>query len=151
MPYRYLEDGSTYDAGFEANAETPAKLFRACWSAALGVMVDDAESIRPTESREIELDGQELELLLFDLLGELIYLKDAEHALYRMDEARVDMWQTDPSDRGSSAYRLRATISGESIDPRRHSLGVDVKAVTLDQLRVWEEEGEHRARVILDT
>ena len=80
MPYRYLDDGSTYDAGFHASAPTLEELLAACWSAALGIMIDDETTIRTGDRRRIEVVGGELDLLLFDLLGELLYFKDADHA-----------------------------------------------------------------------
>lgn len=150
MPYRYLDDGATYDAGFHASASTLEELLAACWSAALGIMIDDETSIRTSDRRRIEVVDGDLDLLLFDLLGELLYFKDADHALYRLAELTVDKPSTDGAG-GAELYRLRAVIEGESIDPTRHELGVDVKAVTLDRLRVWREEKTYHARVVVDT
>ena len=49
-----------------------------------------------------------------------------------------------------SGYRLRAEAIGETIDPGRHSLLADVKAVTLHRLVVERTPDGWRAVVVLD-
>jgi hypothetical protein len=43
-------------------------------------MIDNIEAIQPRETRQIELSNDKLDMLLFDLLQELIFLKDAERS-----------------------------------------------------------------------
>ena len=78
MPYDYLEELSISDEGFRVYHETLEGLFRDAWDAVLGLMVEDPESIRTTKERVVRLKETEPELLLFDFLGELVFLKDAE-------------------------------------------------------------------------
>ena len=94
-------------------------------------MIDDPESIRP-----------------LDAIGELVYLKDAEHALYRLESCTFDEGEADG---GGPPFRARLHLAGERIDRARHPLGVDVKAVTFDRLDVRRETGGYVARVMLDT
>lgn len=141
MAYHYLEENIS-DVGFEAHGETLEKLFRESWRATLELMVADSARIRPRGRREITCEDPSEELVLFDLLGELIYLKDAEGALYRLEQ--IDVSQDD------SICRAVATVVGEPIDQERHELGVDLKAVTFDQLAVRHDAAGYHARVVLD-
>src|SRR3982751_717538 len=78
MPYNYLEDIGTADIAFEATGRDLAELFRDAADATVNVMIDNLESIQPGDAREIKLSNDEIDMLLFDLLQELIYFKDAE-------------------------------------------------------------------------
>jgi SHS2 domain-containing protein len=46
--------------------------------------------------------------------------------------------------------RVHATLTGETIDPARHELDADVKAVTLHGLAVRQTGQEWQAEVTLD-
>jgi SHS2 domain-containing protein len=81
-------------------------------------------------------------MLLFELLQELVFRKDAEGVLLRVADLRI---RETPG-----GWALEADALGETIDPRRHDLAVDVKAVTLHRFKLTQEEGGWRATVILD-
>ena len=55
----------------------------------MNVMIDNLEAIQPRETRQIELSNDKLDMLLFDLLQELIFLKDAERLLLRIREMQI--------------------------------------------------------------
>ena len=78
MPYEYLEEIGTADIAFEATGRDLAELFSDAADATTNVMIDNIEAIQPRETRQIELSNDKLDMLLFDLLQELIFLKDAE-------------------------------------------------------------------------
>src|SRR6476646_1013552 len=90
MPYHYLEDFGTADIAFEANERDLAELFSDAADATTNVMIDNIEAIQPRETRQIELSNDELDMLLFDLLQELIFLKDAERLLLRMRQLEIE-------------------------------------------------------------
>jgi SHS2 domain-containing protein len=69
-----------------------------------------------------------MDMLLFDLLQELIYSKDADQLLLPLSRVSVR--------RQNSDFELSTDVFGETIDPERHSLTVDVKAVTLHRFQV---------------
>lgn len=140
--YRIIDDESVSDVGFEAWSQTLEGLFRASWDATLSLMIGDVNAVRREDRRRVSCDDHDLEMLLFDFLGELIYLKDAHRSLCRIESLAVE-----PVDSG---YRLTATVAGEEIDPTRHDLGVDIKAVTLDQLTLRRDGDRYLARVSLD-
>ena len=142
MPYRFRGDIATADVAFEAWGETRAELFEASAAALLRTMTEEPDEVERRTTLPICLEHGELDLLLFALLNELVYYKDARRLLMHLDEARIDG--------GDGAYFLTALGAGEEIDPTRHKLLVDVKAATLHRLRVVREGSLWRATVVLD-
>src|SRR6185436_17411206 len=102
--------------------------------------IDNIESIQPRETRQIEISNDEIDMLLFDLLQELIFLKDAERLLLRIREMQI-------AERDEN-YFLKATVEGEPLDAERHHQRADVKAVTLHGFSVEPTQGGWKARVL---
>jgi SHS2 domain-containing protein len=142
MAYKYLEEIGTADIAFEATGRDLAELFRAAADATTNVMIDNIEAIQPRESRQIRLSNDKLDMLLFDLLQELIFLKDAERLLLRIREVQVH--------EKDERYFLKATAEGEPLDAVRHHQRADVKAVTLHDFSVEKGDDGWKARVLLD-
>lgn len=142
MPYRYLEDIAIADVAFEAWGGSCAEMFVAAADALMNVMVADLATIRTEEALEFHLEQEQLDLLLFDFLNELVFYKDARSLLLRITSLAL----------GASGppFTLFAVAGGERPDPARHQLLVDVKAVTLHRFRVVETETGWRAEVVLD-
>jgi len=142
MPYTYLEEIGTADIAFEATGRDLPELFRDAADATINVMVENIEAIQPREIRRVELSNEKLDMLLFDLLQEVIFLKDAECLLLRMREMQIA--------EKNETYLLKATAEGEPLDPQRHHQRADVKAVTLHDFSVQRTESGWKARVLLD-
>jgi SHS2 domain-containing protein len=142
MPYHYLEEIGTADIAFEATGRDLPELFRDAADATVNVMIDNIDAIHPVETRQIELSNDKLDMLLFDFLQELIFLKDAERLLLRIRE--VQIVERDEN------YFAKATAEGEPLDAKRHHQRADVKAVTLHDFSVEQIDGGWKARVLLD-
>jgi protein archease len=142
MPYEYEEDAFTADIGFKATGRTREELFSAAVDATLNVMVADVEALSGRVQKRIRLEAASIEMLLFDLLGEVIFHKDAERLLLRVH--RIILSDV------PEGMILEAELRGEPIDPGRHLLGVDVKAVTLHCFKVERTTEGWRASVVLD-
>lgn len=143
MPYRYLDDIATGDAAFEAEGETLEDLFMAAADATVNIMVEDLSTINKVEEMRLEVTNTGLDLLLYNFLNEIVFFKDARRLLLRVTKATVT--ETD------EGWKLRAAAYGDIIDPARHPLGTDVKAVTLHRLALEEKQGGWKATVVLDT
>lgn len=142
MPYEYLGEIATADAAFDARGDTLEELFSAAVDATLNVMVADLSTLAEKECRTVRVESDAVDMLLFSLLQEIIFYKDAERLLLRVTKALIRK-ETD-------GFVLEAEARGEEIDPAKHDLLVDVKAVTLHRYRV---AGTHRgweATVVLD-
>src|ERR671930_1603485 len=142
MPYHYLEEVDTADTAFEATGRDLPELFAAAADATMNVMIDNLDAIESRETRQIELSNDNIEMLLFDFLQELIYFKDAKRLLLRVRETQID--QKD------EAYFLKANVAGERLDDARHHQRADVKAVTLHGFSVMKHDGGWKAKVLLD-
>lgn len=142
VPYRFRDDIATADVAFEAWGESREAMFAAAADALLGTQVESPEAVARLREVDVEAEAEELDLLLLAFLQELIFRKDAGRLLLHAASIRIE---------GSEgAYRVVATARGESIDPARHRLLADVKAVTLHRLRAAFEDGAWRATVVLD-
>lgn len=144
MAFRFLEDIALADIAFEAEAPTLEELFVEAAKALSESMVD-TRSIQAALTSEITLSSPSLDRLLFDWLAELIYLKDTESMFFKSFEVAIE-------EKGypHSHYELRATARGESINPEKHILRNDVKAVTMHQFTLEEKPGKFTARIVLD-
>ena len=143
MSYRYLEDFAIADIAFEALGKDLEETFVAAADATMNVMIEDLDSIEEREARSIALQNEEADMLLFDLLQELIYYKDAEQLLLRVKNILI-------AER-NGRYNLHASAVGERLDPDRHQQRADVKAVTLHHFTLERTTKGWRALAILDT
>jgi SHS2 domain-containing protein len=142
MPYRFMDDAPTADAGFVASGQTLEECFRAAADATLEVMLANPDSLRPRQSRRLRVENDSLDLALLNFLEELIYYKDAERLLLRVGALAVSQRE--------GRWIVEASAQGEAIDPSHHQLSGDVKAVTLHRLAVRHTDGEWEATVVLD-
>lgn len=140
--YEFLEDAPTADVGFTAWGATLDECFQAAAQATLASMVADPDSVKRRERRVVHVDHEDRELGLLRFLEELIFYKDAE-GLY-LHATQVHVEQRDES------WKIDAVLEGEPIDPARHELTGDVKAVTVHRLRVEPIGSGWRATVVLD-
>ena len=142
MPYKFLEEIGTADIVFEATGRDLPGLFVAAADATMNVMIDNLDAIEPRETRQVELSNDQIDMLLFDFLQELIYFKDAKRLLLRACETQID--------RKGEVYFLKSKVAGEQLDDIRHQQRADVKAVTLHGFSVEQRDGGWKARVLLD-
>jgi len=140
--YRFLDDVALADSAFEATGDSPSELLVAAAHAVIETMVNP-ETVQPTQTWQVRRGEGSLEALLFEWLSQIVYLKDAEGILFRDAEAQV-------THSSPGAWELQGKLRGEQIDPVRHELHADVKAVTKHLYNVREADGRWVARVVLD-
>ena len=138
--HQYLSDIAIADLAFDASGNSPQEMFEATAVALTEAMIDIKE-IKPVIGRTLHLSHNDLDQLLFDWLAELIYLKDAETLLFCQFDVKLD---------AGPPWRLTGKMRGEHIDRKRHTLGMDVKAVTYHLFRVTQSNGLWTARVVVD-
>jgi SHS2 domain-containing protein len=142
MPYEYLPDIAIADVAFRAWAGTLEGMFAAAADAVMNVMVEDLETIGNRVAKPIRGRNADIDMLLFQMLEEMIFLKDAEKLLLRIHRVAIG--------REGADYLLDAEAWGEVLDPGRHDLGVDVKAVTLHRFRVEQVPDGWETEVVVD-
>lgn len=142
MPYTYLEDIAIADIAFLATGKTPEEVFLAAADATVNVMVEDPTTIQDRERIPVELEHDALDLLLFDFLNEFVYYKDAKGLLLKSGPVSLG--------RRDSRFTLKAELHGEKIDPSKHPLRGDIKAVTLHRFDLRQRGDHWEATVVLD-
>jgi len=141
--YKFLPDIATADIAYEAFGKNYNELFENAGLALESVMVN-LETVKSSRVKKIKLQADSLENLLFTFLQELVFLKDAEQLLF--NRIKCDVREVN-----SGQWTANSELSGEEINPQKHKLGVDVKAVTKHLFKV--EKFPKRAfhcQVILD-
>jgi len=138
--FKFLEEIATADLAFEVHGADLNELFQHAAEALFTAQVE-LTTVAPSQEREISLEADNVQDLMFDWLQELIYLKDAESMVFSVFELSVDV---------DDKARITATIKGEPIDIEKHKLGVDVKAVTLHMYEVKQTKEGWYARVVVD-
>ena len=106
-------------------------------------MVRNPEVITPSEKYAFSCRASSADMLLYDLLEEQLFLKDAKGVICLID--RIELGQGAGSELSAKTHLLC-----ESLDTKKHVLGVDVKAITLYRLSVSQVNGVWRSMVILD-
>lgn len=128
----------TGDAGILLRAENLRQLFeRAAWGM-FSVLTNVAE-IRLVEETRIQAGANDLPALMLAWLSELNYRHVTEHRLFGKFEIR------DINDR-----MIVAEVSGEAIDPDRHTIFTEIKAVTFHGLRLEKSDNGWEAQIIFD-
>ncbi len=138
--YRFLEDIALADSAVEIAGRDLDDLFETAVEALARLMVDPA-TIAPSVDRRIDLQAAQLDLLLFDWLSELIFLKDRDRYVFTSSHVRIG---------GTGPFTLAAQLRGGVIDSERTALGADPKAVTLHRFALEQSEDGWRARVVID-
>lgn len=142
MPYKYLDEVATADVAFEASGQSREEMFISAADALMNVMVEDLEMIARKAQRDIFVEDETLEMLLFQFLQEFIYYKDAEQLLLRVRSVRIL--------KKAGKWTLTARAYGEVLNVSKHALNVDIKAVTFHRFEVKPSQEGWTATVVLD-
>lgn len=128
----------TADTGFVVRAPTLPQLFeRSAWG--MFSIITDPDSVQPDTGEPVRLEAPDLPALLVQWLGELNFQHVTRHRLF--SEFHVH---------DLDHHHLTAEARGEPIDPARHTVHTEIKAVTFHGLRIEEAGGVWRAQIIFD-
>lgn len=131
----------TADVGFELEAGDLNALFDTARQALLELLVS-----RPPHTGErlnpLELEAESLESLLVAWLDELLYLVQTHSLLPVQSAVTVSA--------SPAGYRLAASLNCAPLDVDAHGWQGEVKGATYHGLRLVQENGYWRARLVLD-
>lgn len=105
--------------------------------------ISSTENVECRVEKEVNVEGEDLQALLVEWLQYLIASFDIEGFVARVVEVRS-------IGKINDHYGLSARLCGEEFNPRRHRIGVHVKAATYWRMEVLEEGGEVVLRFLLD-
>lgn len=135
MKYKFFEH--TADALFEAYGKTLNEVFENAALAVEEIQVN-TRTVLPKKKKTIKLENKSNEMLLFDFLQELIYLKDAEQMLFKEFHVKI------------KDGKLIAECVGDKINPEKQELKVDAKAITMHTFELKQKKDKWTARVLVD-
>ena len=128
----------TADLGLRIRASDLRGLFEEAGRALFSVIVENLDDVRPVDELTFKVEGTRRDELLRDWLGELLYAFHVEHVLLVSFAVRLD------------EAGLTATARGETVDPDRHRIDAEIKAVTYHGLKVEQDPRGWLAEVIVD-
>jgi protein archease len=128
----------TADLGLRVEAESLESLFIDAARGLLAMLVANPEAVRPLQPKTITLTADDLSYLLFDWLSELLYAFEAEKLLLSEFDLQIQN------------NHLTATCRGQPMDPTRHHMDHEVKAITYHGLKLEQQANGWHAEVIVD-
>ena len=134
MSYDFLEHIA--DVKYRAKGLTVEEMF--CFAAeALNETIRGDIKILEQRAVNFEIEGKDLENLLYNFLEEFLFLLDSEGFL----AARIESLEIDD-------LRLKCVVMGDDAD--NYKFTNDVKAVTYNDMFVREKNEEFECQVVLD-
>jgi protein archease len=128
----------TADLGLRVRAGTLEELLAEAARGLLAMLVANPDAIRPVQTRTITIAAEDSAYLLFDWLNELLYAFESKKLLIAEFDLKF------------AGQQLTATCRGEPMDPARHQMDHEVKAITYHGLRVEQKADGWEAEVIVD-
>ncbi|MFX1251163.1 MAG: archease [Promethearchaeota archaeon] len=125
------------DIGIRGTGLTQAEAFENAGRALFAVMTD-LEKVQPNKKIEIRIEATNKEELFYKWLSELIFLMNVENMLFSKFSVEI------------KNNSLTGHAHGEPIDFNRHSLNIEVKAITYSQLEVKKSDNLWTAQCIVD-
>ena len=128
----------TADIGLRIRAPDRRSLFTDAARSLFSLLVANLETVRCVQTESFAIAGREDDYLLLDWLNELLYTFETKRLLFAQFDVQVD-------DAG-----LTALCHGEPIDPARHEMDHEVKAITYHELKVENTGDGWLGEVIVD-
>ncbi|MHB1412700.1 MAG: archease [Thermoleophilia bacterium] len=136
MQFELIEH--TADIGVRSFGATIAEAFETAAAGMFSLLADPGQ-ICDQQEFPVEVEAEDREMLLVEWLNELLYIYESRGVLLKRFHIRE-----------ISDTRLLGSAYGEPIDPGRHEIRTDIKAVTYYQLRVKQRKSGWLTEVILD-
>jgi len=129
----------TADAKFQAYGKNLQEAFGNAALAMFSIIID-TEKVSGKIKKDIECSSKDIKALLYDFLGELVFLIDTEDFLLsNVEEVKIFK---------DELYFLRAVVSGDKAD--NYEPSGDIKAVTYNEMEIKKGKGKVMVQVVMD-
>lgn len=139
--YKILENVAIADTAFVAYGKSLSELFENSAYALMGILLN-LDSLVSKKTRKVELKCEKVDMLLFNFLDELLYIRDTEGLIFSVFNLEVKKEQGN--------YVLIGVMKGEKLDYHKHELFTDIKAITMHMFYVKRLKSGWEARVVVD-
>ncbi|QGR18948.1 archease [Stygiolobus azoricus] len=129
----------TADIGIKAYGRDLNEAFENAALAVFEVMTDTSK-VEPKESREIEINGMDLENLLYRWIESLLVYYDSELLLFGKFKVKIDL----------ENLRLNAIAWGEKFNPDKHERRTVVKAMTYHEMSIVKTNNGYELTFVVD-
>ncbi len=138
--FRYVEGGPSADLTTEAYGSTLEEAFS---NTALAMFnaITHLSGVEKLDSWTVKVEGDDVELLLYNFLDELLYIHDTNLVVFSDVNVLLDQ----------KKIHLTAKCRGEVFDLQKHDQGIAIKAVTFHQMNIEKREDCWIIRVVFDT
>ncbi|MBW6454816.1 MAG: archease [Trueperaceae bacterium] len=156
MPWQVFDH--TADLGLRVEAASREALFEEAGRALTALIVEEPDAVvRERERLDVALTAADPADLLFDWLHALLVAFEVRHLLlvrFATEIVGIDdldeIVDPDDPDEHEGGLQLRASAWGERVDPARHRLVHEVKAITYHGLWLGRQGAGWAAEVIVD-
>ena len=135
--YELLEH--TADIFIKANGKTLSEAFE---NAAIGMfdIIYPTAKVGSVGEYQLEHKSSDLEQLLVEWLSELLYIYETQNVLFSSFKVQIDETQ----------LSLKCQAFGEKVDPAKHKISDEIKAVTYHMLEIGRENDGYFVKVLFD-
>ncbi|MFP4228977.1 MAG: archease [Salinivenus sp.] len=133
----------TGDVGLRITANALPQLFARAAEGMFRVLTD-LGGVRLTSETTLTVTGRDREALMVRWLSDLNYHHTVDDQLFRAFEVEA-ITKTE-----GEGLTLTATARGESIDPARHTVHTEIKAITFHGMEIHETTDGWAVQVIFD-
>ena len=109
----------------------------------MATITPNLNKIIPKVERELTIEAEDKEALLFDFLSEFLYIFD-------VDELVFNQINVHSIEKFNDNYKLLATLKGEKFDLDKHEIGIEVKAITYSFLNIEEKHESIIIDIVFD-
>jgi len=128
----------TADIGLKIYGRDLKRLFENA-AAGLFSLISETGCVKPKKEFKVKIKAPDIEELLVSWLRELLYRYDTKKILF-----------CDFKIQKISKNSLEAVCKGEKLDIKKHTLKMEVKAITYCQLKIKKTAQGFKAQVIFD-
>ncbi|MEJ2627545.1 MAG: archease [bacterium] len=135
----------TADVAIKVWADNLVDLFTEA-AKAMVFMVADRTTIKIKEKRSVRLEAESREELFLRWLKEILYIMEKEEVIFSDFHIENNNFSSDED----FPYFIQAVLKGEKVNPVRHGICTEIKAVTRHNFFLKKEEKLWKTFVLFD-
>jgi SHS2 domain-containing protein len=135
----------TADIGFRIRAKELKTLFQKAAEVMMSVIVDP-KTVRCDDDVKISIEETTLEELFLSWMKEILYQAEKRGMVF----SRFNICKDNFSHHQAEKYRIYGKLGGEKIDPLRHEICMEIKAVTRHGFYLGKRGSYWESKIIFD-
>ncbi|MFW9972750.1 MAG: archease [Candidatus Odinarchaeota archaeon] len=139
--YKFLEH--TADVSVEAKGTNLEEAFEQTVYSLMETITPNLSLITHKIQRNISIEAEDKEALLFDFLSEFLYIFDVDGLIF--NEIKIQ-----PIEKDQKKYYLKAIAKGEKFNKLKHEIGTEVKAITYSFINIEEKKNKVIINIVFD-